>query len=69
MVTEIEQNRKVVDNFFVALETQHFEMLKDVFAANGRQLKPIHLKVFPKALMGQRPYTNNIAALQPTLEK
>ena len=32
------QNRKVVDDFFVALETQKFEILKDVFAKDGRQL-------------------------------
>jgi len=47
-----EQNRKVVDNFFVALETQKFEMLKEVFAANGKQLNPYAPKSFPPSFDG-----------------
>ena len=45
----IESNRKVVDNFFVALETQKFEMLKEVFAKNGKQLNPYSPVGFPKS--------------------
>lgn len=48
----IESNRKVVDNFFVALETQKFEMLKDVFAENGKQLNPYSPAGFPKSFDG-----------------
>jgi uncharacterized protein len=48
----IESNRKVVDNFFVALETQKFEMLKDVFAENGKQLNPYSPAGFPKSFEG-----------------
>jgi ketosteroid isomerase-like protein len=48
----IETNRKVVDNFFVALETQKFEMLKNVFAVNGRQLNPYSPEGFPKSFDG-----------------
>lgn len=47
-----EQNRKVVENFFVALETQKFEMLKDVFAENGKQLNPYSPEGFPKSFDG-----------------
>jgi uncharacterized protein len=47
-----EQNRKVVDNFFVALETQKFEMLKEVFAENGKQLNPYSPEGFPKSFDG-----------------
>jgi ketosteroid isomerase-like protein len=47
-----EQNRKVVDNFFVALETQKFEILKDIFAANGKLLYPYSLEGFPKCVDG-----------------
>lgn len=53
MKTELmEQNRKVVDNFFIALETQKFEMLKEVFASNGRQLNPYSPEGFPKSFDG-----------------
>ncbi|HZH65038.1 MAG TPA: PhzA/PhzB family protein [Flavisolibacter sp.] len=53
MATELfEQNRKVVDNFFVALETQKFEMLKEVFAPDGMQLNPYSLEGFPKSFDG-----------------
>jgi uncharacterized protein len=46
-------NRKVVDNFFVALETQNFELLKEVFAENGRQLNPYVPEGFPKSFDGR----------------
>jgi ketosteroid isomerase-like protein len=47
-----ETNRKVVDSFFVALETQQFEMLKEVFAENGKQLNPYSPEGFPKSFDG-----------------
>ena len=48
----IESNRKIVDNFFVALETQKFELLKEVFAKNGKQLNPYSPAGFPKSFDG-----------------
>lgn len=51
-LTIIKNNRKVVDNFFVALETQKFEMLKEVFAENGKQLNPYSPEGFPKSFEG-----------------
>jgi len=48
----IDSNRKVVDNFFVALETQNFESLKEVFAKEGRQLNPYSPEGFPKSFDG-----------------
>ncbi|HEY4784993.1 MAG TPA: PhzA/PhzB family protein [Bacteroidales bacterium] len=48
----VEQNRKVVDNFFIALETQKFEILKEVFAKNGKQLNPYSPEGFPKSFDG-----------------
>jgi ketosteroid isomerase-like protein len=47
-----EKNREVVENFFVALETQKFEMLKEVFAENGKQLNPYSPAGFPKSFDG-----------------
>jgi ketosteroid isomerase-like protein len=47
-----EQHRKVVDNFFTALETQQFEQLKTIFAENGRQLNPYAPQGFPKSFDG-----------------
>jgi uncharacterized protein len=48
----IERNKKVVDNFFVALETQQFDLLKEVFATHGRQLNPYSPDGFPKSFDG-----------------
>jgi len=45
-------NKKVIDTFFAALETQHFELLKDIFAPDGRQLNPYAPEGFPKSFDG-----------------
>jgi len=45
-------NKKVVDTFFVALETQQFELLKDIFASDGKQLNPYAPEGFPKSFDG-----------------
>jgi uncharacterized protein len=50
--TITETNRKVVDNFFMALETQKFDMLKEVFAKDGKQLNPYSPSGFPKSFDG-----------------
>lgn len=47
-----ETNRKVVDNFFVALEAQKFDILKEVFAKDARQLNPYSPAGFPKSFDG-----------------
>jgi ketosteroid isomerase-like protein len=49
-----ERNRKVVDNFFVALETRRFELLKEVFAEKGTQLNPYAPAAFPKSFEGAK---------------
>lgn len=48
----VEKNRKAVDGFFIALETQQFEKLKEVFAEDGRQLNPYSPEGFPKSFDG-----------------
>jgi ketosteroid isomerase-like protein len=48
----IERNRKIVDSFFVALETARFEMLKVIFAEDGRQLNPYSPPGFPASFDG-----------------
>ena|SRR5581483_468965 len=48
----IEKNRKTVDRFFIALETQQFDILKEIFAENGRQLNPYSPEGFPKSFDG-----------------
>ncbi|HEY9002642.1 MAG TPA: nuclear transport factor 2 family protein [Mucilaginibacter sp.] len=45
-------NKSVVDNFFVALETQQFDLLKDIFAPEGKQLNPYAPEGFPKSFDG-----------------
>jgi ketosteroid isomerase-like protein len=47
-----EKNRRIVDSFFIALETQKLEMLKEVFAENGKQLNPYSPQGFPKSFDG-----------------
>lgn len=47
-----EQNRMIVDRFFTALETQQFEVLKEIFAKDGRQLNPYSPEGFPKSFDG-----------------
>jgi ketosteroid isomerase-like protein len=47
-----QSNKKVVDTFFVALETQHFELLKEAFAPDGKQLNPYAPDGFPKSFNG-----------------
>jgi len=47
-----QSNKKVVDTFFVALETQQFDLLKEVFATDGKQLNPYAPDGFPKSFDG-----------------
>ena len=54
-----ESNKKLVDTFFVALETQQFDLLKDIFATGGKQLNPYARKAFRKVLMGLKVSINN----------
>jgi len=57
----VEQNRKIVDNFFIALETQKFEILKEVFAKNGKQLNSP--EGFPKSFDGSETIYNQYSGL------
>jgi len=52
-------NKKVVDTFFVALETQQFELLKDIFAPDGKQLNPYAPEGFPKSFDGAEVSVGN----------
>ncbi|MBS1522857.1 MAG: nuclear transport factor 2 family protein [Bacteroidetes bacterium] len=45
-------NKKVVDAFFVALETQQFELLKGIFTPDGKQLNPYAPEGFPESFDG-----------------
>src|SRR5258708_15062591 len=46
-------NKAIVDQFFIALETQNFGLLKEIFADNGRQLNPYVPEGFPKSFDGR----------------
>jgi uncharacterized protein len=52
MKTLNESNKKTVDTFFIALETQQFELLKKIFAVDGKQLNPYAPEGFPKSFDG-----------------
>jgi len=47
-----ESNKKVVDTFFVALETGQFDLLKKIFAPHGKQLNPYAPEGFRKSFDG-----------------
>lgn len=46
------QNKQVVDRFYAAVETQHFEVIKEVFAPTAQQLLPYAPAGFPTRLDG-----------------
>jgi len=46
-------NKQTVNQFFVALETENFELLREIFAENGRQLNPYVPEGFPKSFDGR----------------
>ncbi len=52
MKTSAEINKNIVDRFFVALETQQFEILKEIFTEDGKQLNPYAPEGFPKSFDG-----------------
>ena len=47
-----EQNKALVNQFFEALETQDFEILKEIFAEDAKQLNPYSPEGFPKSFDG-----------------
>ena len=59
----VAQNKKTVDNFFVALETENFELLKTVFATDGRQLNPYVPEGFPKSFDGSEAIYKQYSSL------
>jgi ketosteroid isomerase-like protein len=50
--TTLKTNKEIVDSFFIALETQDFESLKEIFSENGRQLNPYVPEGFPPSFDG-----------------
>gem|GEM_PF-1199748 len=66
---EMEQNRTVVNNFFLALETQNFEMLKEVFAKDGKQLNPYAPEGFPEIFEGVDAIYKQYSGLTETFGK
>jgi len=47
-----EKNRKVINAFYVGVENQKFDIIKEVFAENAKQLIPYAPDGFPKSLNG-----------------
>lgn len=50
---KIIDHKEVVDRFFVALETQEFEILNEIFSEDARQLNPYIPEGFPKSFDGR----------------
>jgi ketosteroid isomerase-like protein len=47
-----EQNRLVVERFFHTMETQDFEVIKEIFAPEGKQLMPYAPKGYQNSVNG-----------------
>lgn len=47
-----EQNRLVVERFFHTMETQDFEVIKEIFALEGKQLMPYAPKGYQSSVNG-----------------
>jgi ketosteroid isomerase-like protein len=63
------RNKQVVDNFFVALKTENFAMLKEVFAPDGRQLNPYVPEGFPKSFDGAEAIYKQYSSLPQNFGK
>lgn len=48
----IKENTQTVDAFFVALETENFENLRNIFTTDAKQLNPYVPEGFPKEYVG-----------------
>ena len=57
------RNRQVVNEFFVALETQQFGKLREVFAPDGRQVNAFVPEGFPKSFEGSAEIYQQYSAL------
>ncbi|KUG09967.1 nuclear transport factor 2 family protein [Solirubrum puertoriconensis] len=59
----VQRNKHVVDTFFTALETQQFELLREVFAEHGRQLNPYVPAGFPPSFDGSEAIYRQYSSL------
>ena len=60
---QVKRNREVIDRFYVAVETQKFEVIREIFAENGRQLIPYAPDGFPKDLEGSEAVYKQFSGL------
>lgn len=56
-------NKDTVDRFFLALETQRFEWLNEIFAEHGKQLNPYVQKGFPEIFDGREAIYRQYSSL------
>lgn len=61
--------KQIVNQFFEALETSQFDKLKDIFAADARQLNPYVPEGFPKSFDGIDAIYNQYSSLPQTFGK
>lgn len=62
-------NREKVESFFIALETGRFEILKEIFAEDAQQINPYSWGQFPKSLMAEKAFINNIVLCHKPLAR
>jgi ketosteroid isomerase-like protein len=68
-IFDLMNNKKIVNTFFVALETQQFDLLKDIFASDGKQLNPYAPDGFPKSFDGTEGIYKQYSGLTANFSK
>jgi uncharacterized protein len=62
-------NRDTVEAYFIALETGNFEVLREIFAEDAKQVMPYSFGNFPKSFDGREEIYNQYSSLPKTFSK
>lgn len=62
-------NRDAVEAYFTALETGKFEVLREIFAEDARQIMPYSFGDFPRSFDGREGIYNQYRSLPETFSK
>jgi uncharacterized protein len=63
------RNRDAVEAYFTALETGKFEVLKEIFAADAKQVMPYAFGNFPRSFDGREGIYKQYSSLPKTFSK
>ncbi|RZM19542.1 MAG: nuclear transport factor 2 family protein [Pedobacter sp.] len=63
MISNAQHNKQIIENFFAAIEQQHFEIIKDIFSSQARGFQPFAPIGFPNNLVGIEGFYNEFSGL------